>query len=573
MRGRVGVRSSSSPPRLKVTGALSRYSSLLSFVENEKVILIFRYLLGKMYACKGSKALTAVTFVSFVMTSALPFLNGLFVDFLIYDKSVGLVVRFALLVAVVGAFSVALTYAAEVISMRVTSETAFSVLAGSVFRLEHANLEVVEGMETSYAAQRISADANAMSSFVTTHFLSMFLNGLLAVFVVAVFSYIDPWLILLSSTLMIAYVVLFLRLRGPLYESSLKKKEADSTFFNVVSSQIEQVFDTQLRSDYEGSAMKLKASFGYYLPVVMSTGRVSYLFSSMDGIISTAFQVVILLLAGIRIVQGEMTVGQLTMINAYFAMLLQCAKYYIGFYGQYQDALASYGRIRSIVATPALYEGNLELDHITEVELRGLRRSVRRGTKKELYGGLTHVFRRGVTCAIVGENGSGKSTLLKLLVGLYDSRGAVLYNGCPLSDLNMGRVRQRCIAVVPQTPHATGQPVRDYVADRVNVEPASVEELLASGSDVPGITRVVIELLDKRCDSLSGGEMRKLSLLLALRRHSDVLILDEPSAGLDVKGEEELVKYIKDNKYYQTIIVMTHDRKLIRASQEAITLN
>ena len=546
---------------------------MLPFIENEKVILIFRYLLRKMYACKGSRTLTVVTFVSFAMTSAFPFLNGLFVDFLIYNKSIGLVVRFALFVAIVGVFSVALTYSAKVITMRVTSETAFSVLAESVFRLEHANLELVEEMETSYAAQRISADANAVSSFVTTYFLSVFLNGLLAVFIVAAFGYIDLWLVLLSSMLVVAYVVLFLRLKSPLYESSLKKKEADSTFFNVVSSQIEQVYDTQLRSDYEGSAMRLKVSFGHYLPVVMSTGRISYLFSSMDGIISTAFQVVILLLAGIRIVQGKMTVGQLTMINAYFAMLLQCAKYYIGFYGQYQDALASYGRIRSIAITPALYEGSLEPDHITEIELRGLMRSVCRDTEKVLYrGGLTRVFRRGVTYAVVGENGSGKSTLLKLLVGLYDSQGAVLYNNRALSDLNMGKVRQRCVAVVPQAPYATGQLVRDYVADRANVEPAKVEEILASDSDVPNIAKVVMGLLDKRCDSLSGGEMRKLCLWLALRRHSDVLILDEPSAGLDAKGEEELVKYIKENRYCQIIIVMTHDRKLERASQEVLSL-
>ena len=269
-----------------------------------------------MYMCRGSRVLTVITLGSFVMTAVFPFMNGLFVDFLIYDKSVDMVIRFALILAAVGALGVLLTYVAGIVFMRVTNETAFSVLADLVSRLERANLEVVEGMETGYTAQRVFADANAVTSFVITNYLSVILNGLLVAFVIVVFAYIDPWLVLLSSVLVAAYVALFFELKGPLYRTSLTKKEADSTFFNAISSQVEQVFDIQLRSDYEGSMAGLRAAFGQYLPIVMSAGKVSYLFSSIDGVISTVFQVVILLFAGVRIVQGEMTVGQLTMINA-----------------------------------------------------------------------------------------------------------------------------------------------------------------------------------------------------------------------------------------------------------------
>lgn len=526
-----------------------------------------------MYMCRGSRVLTVITLGSFVMTAVFPFMNGLFVDFLIYDKSVDMVIRFALILAAVGALGVLLTYVAGIVFMRVTNETAFSVLADLVSRLERANLEVVEGMETGYTAQRVFADANAVTSFVITNYLSVILNGLLVAFVIVVFAYIDPWLVLLSSVLVAAYVALFFELKGPLYRTSLTKKEADSTFFNAISSQVEQVFDIQLRSDYEGSMAGLRAAFGQYLPIVMSAGKVSYLFSSIDGVISTVFQVVILLFAGVRIVQGEMTVGQLTMINAYFAMLLQCAKYYIGFYKQHQDALASNSRIDSIVATPILYKGDLEPEHVSEIELRGLRYSVHQGgAERELYGGLTHIFRRGTTCAVVGENGSGKSTLLKLLMGLYDSRGAVLYDGHPLSNLDMEGIRRRCVAVVPQALHATGQFVRDYVADRTGARPVDAEELLALDSDVPSISRAIAKLLDKKCDSLSGGEMRRLCLWLALRRQSDVLILDEPSAGLDAESEKELVEYIRKNRHGQTIIVMTHDEALACATREMLSL-
>jgi ABC-type bacteriocin/lantibiotic exporter with double-glycine peptidase domain len=93
-----------------------------------------------MYMCRGSRVLTVITLGSFVMTAVFPFMNGLFVDFLIYDKSVDMVIRFALILAAVGALGVLLTYVAGIVFMRVTNETAFSVLADLVSRLERANL-------------------------------------------------------------------------------------------------------------------------------------------------------------------------------------------------------------------------------------------------------------------------------------------------------------------------------------------------------------------------------------------------------------------------------------------------
>lgn len=111
----------------------------------------------------------------------------------------------------------------------------------------------------------------------------------------------------------------------------------------------------------------------------------------MDGIISAAFQAVILLFAGTQIVQGKMTVGELTMVNSYFAMLLQCSKYYIGFYKQFQDALASYGRIGSLVATSTPYTGERELEHVSEIELSDLKHSIHQGgVERALW--RTHLY-------------------------------------------------------------------------------------------------------------------------------------------------------------------------------------
>lgn len=239
--------------------------------------------------------------------------------------------------------------------------------------------------KNGYTSQRITTDANAVTSFVISNYLSVILNALLVIFVLVMFAFIDFTLFLLSLGLIAAYVFLFVKIKEPLYAASFRKKEADSVFFNTINSQVSQVFDIQLAVDFEGYQRELHRAFEQYLPVVVAQGRISYLFSSIDGMVSTLFQVIVLLFAGIRIVRGEMTIGELTMAITYFTMVMQSAKYYIGFFSQYQDAKASFSRIGSIESIPELYDGSVRIDHIGQIEVNDLTYSIRQSGREECF--------------------------------------------------------------------------------------------------------------------------------------------------------------------------------------------
>lgn len=108
--------------------------------------------------------------------------------------------------------------------------------------------------------------------------------------------------------------------------------------------------------------IKQKASFTNCFPFILKAGRLSYLFSSIDSIIQTVFQSVLFIFAGIQIAVGNMTVGEFVMINSYFALLLRAVKYYTAIYKQYQDSLASYKRMRAILAYPKILNGEIEIN-------------------------------------------------------------------------------------------------------------------------------------------------------------------------------------------------------------------
>lgn len=90
--------------------------------------------------------------------------------------------------------------------------------------------------------------------------------------------------------------------------------------------------------------------------------------------------------------------------------------------------------------------------------------------------------------------------------------------------------------------------------------------------DLPSLENSVKELLGKRCSALSGGELRRVYLWSALSRKSSVLVLDEPTTGLDAVSRAELAAYVKRNKQSQLIIIVSHDDEMVGAVEGVVDL-
>lgn len=162
--------------------------------------------------------------------------------------------------------------------------------------------------------------------------------------------------------------------------------------------------------------------------------------------------------------------------------------------------------------------------------------------------------------AIIGPNGAGKSTLLKSILGQQDHEGVISFS------VPGQRNRQAKIGYVPQSPtFDPGDPitVADLFACCMSKRPAF---LGVSGSMknriLECLSRVQGEsLIHKRVGTLSGGELQRVLLALALEPLPNVLILDEPLSGVDVDGMESVMEMLDEiRKTYDLSVVMTtHD--------------
>jgi iron complex transport system ATP-binding protein len=175
---------------------------------------------------------------------------------------------------------------------------------------------------------------------------------------------------------------------------------------------------------------------------------------------------------------------------------------------------------------------------------------------------------RGAITAVVGPNGSGKSTIVRALIRRVPLRdGRITIDGRPLSELSGPELARR-VAVVTQREDLTFPVlVGDYVSlgrfPHLGVWHAAGQ---ADASAIANATRTagVDELAGRRIDTLSGGEWQRVRLARALAQGGDVLVLDEPTAFLDIGHEmavfELLERLASDG---QTVLLVSHELNLV----------
>ncbi|HEX4275764.1 MAG TPA: ABC transporter ATP-binding protein [Bryobacteraceae bacterium] len=181
----------------------------------------------------------------------------------------------------------------------------------------------------------------------------------------------------------------------------------------------------------------------------------------------------------------------------------------------------------------------------------------------------------GSSIAIVGQNGAGKTTVAKLLCRLYDPReGAIEIDGVPLRDLDLDSWRARLTAVF-QDFIRFELPLRDNVAPSGATDDVIDTALAQAGAgNLAGLDTVLAKGYEGGTD-LSGGQWQRIALaraLCAVKMGAGVVILDEPTAQLDVRGEAEIFERLLKATRQATTILISHRFSTVRHADRICVL-
>lgn len=178
---------------------------------------------------------------------------------------------------------------------------------------------------------------------------------------------------------------------------------------------------------------------------------------------------------------------------------------------------------------------------------------------------VTFVVPQGTTCALVGPNGSGKSTVLEALLGLVTYSGSI-------------HVEAQRLAIVPQrleVPEATRLRVIDFLALQRTRWPVALGVWPVRARVARLLGELGLEdLAERQLAELSGGELRRVLLADALERQPQLLLLDEPEAGLDDAGRRWLDDVLASlpGRGVSTLLVSHDSEQVARHASSTIRL-
>jgi ATP-binding cassette subfamily B protein/subfamily B ATP-binding cassette protein MsbA len=287
---------------------------------------------------------------------------------------------------------------------------------------------------------------------------------------------------------------------------------------------------------------------------------------------------VLLFVGGHGVLHNWWSVGLLVVVTSYLQNILKPMKQLAKLLPSFTQAAASAERIGAILDQPREHLGTthgLPSRVSGEIELRDVGLDYGRG-RGPVLNGVSLTIHAGERIALLGDNGAGKSTTLSLIGGLYrPTSGQVLLDGLSVPDAPEHWLHQQVAMVLQDTFLFSGT-----VADNLRYgRPDATDDEVARVAEAALVTEFTDRLpggLDTEISTggigLSGGQRQRVGIARALLVDSPVVLLDEPTAGLDVNAEELVVQALTRLVEDRTVIMTTHQPALTRLATRTVYL-
>lgn len=284
-------------------------------------------------------------------------------------------------------------------------------------------------------------------------------------------------------------------------------------------------------------------------------------------------------LASAHILQGKLTIGQLMVVIAYIATIYQSLGAISSTVGALQDQVISLKRAFALLDT----EPDVK-DEPGAVNLTGVAGEIvfddvhfSYGAEKEALGGVKFQAQAGEFVAIVGPTGAGKTTLVSLIPRFYDTtQGTVFVDGQDIRNYTLKSLRQQ-VSIVGQDPVLFVGSIEENI--RYGRLDASEEDLFSAAKAakahefIKNLPQKYETMVGERGAGLSGGERQRIAIARAFLKDAPILILDEPTAFVDVKTESGVLEALSHLRKGRTTIMISHRISTIRDADKILVIN
>ncbi|HEV2492099.1 MAG TPA: ABC transporter ATP-binding protein [Terriglobia bacterium] len=481
------------------------------------------------------------------------------------------ILKFAVLaVLLIALFDALCSYTEKYLTTSVSQWVMHDLRRALYSHIQRLSLAYHNQKQTGDLISRVTSDIDAIQSFIASGLLGSVLSCLTLVGMVGVMFYMNWRFTLIALAVapaLFAFVYSYTR-RIKKAARAVRKKEGEivSIVQEVLSSI--QVVKAFAREDYEQRRLEEESLEG--VEIALRARSLKAKLAPLVEIVVAVGTCMVLWFGARMVLTGALSVGSLVVFILYLGKMYKPMQELSKMTDSYSKAAVGYERIREVLETdrqikdvrgarPApRFKGRIEFEDVNFGYTPDCR----------VLEDVSLIIEPGQMAALVGPTGAGKTTLVSLIARFYDpDSGVVKIDGRDVRRLQQKSLRGQISFVLQETLlfHA---PVWQNIAygkpEARRTEILRAAELANAHEFIERLPEGYNTVIGERGVTLSGGQRQRLAIARALIRNTPVLILDEPSSGLDASSEQlvfEALDRLMENK---TSIVIAHRLSTIR---------
>lgn len=481
----------------------------------------------------------------------------------------------ALLIALAGALC---SYTEKYLTTSVGQWVMHDMRRTLYFHIQRLSLAYHDHKQSGDLISRVTSDIDAIQSFIASGLLGALVNTLTLTGMVAVMFYIN-WqftLIALSVAPVLFAVVYSYTRRIKKAAREVRKKESE--IVSVIQEALTsiRVVKAFAREDFEQHRLEEESLES--IEVALRARGLKAKLSPLVEVIVAIGTSMVLWFGAHMVLSGALSSGSLIVFIYYLGKMYKPMQDLSKMTDSYSKAAVGYERIREVLETdheihdlpgarPAPpFRGRIEFDHVSFCYESGL----------QVLHDVNFTIEPGHTTALVGPTGAGKTTIISLIPRFYDlNEGVIRIDGRDIRRFTQQSLRQQISFVLQETLlfHGTiwyniayGKPGANRSEILRAAEMANAHEFIERMPE--GYNTMVGE----RGVTLSGGQRQRIAIARAVIRNSPILILDEPSSGLDASSEHLVFEALDRLMKNRTSIVIAHRLSTIRNADQILVV-
>jgi ATP-binding cassette subfamily B protein len=424
---------------------------------------------------------------------------------------------------------------------------------------------------------RVTGDVNAVGTLFADSLANVVSAVLLLAGMLVVSVLIDPVLALVAFAVTPLLGLVSFHARRKLKAASRVARAREGEIASLTAESFAAMREVKAFGSEQHEHARLRSKSEERLGIGYDLTRIESRFARMVDLIGALGTASVLVVGVFRVANGAIGPGELVVMVSYASRVYKPLRMIAREISRISRSMARAERITEILAAddvlperPNAYHGgrargDLELDSISFSYEPG----------RPALQDLSLRIEAGTKLALVGRSGAGKSTVAALIARFYDpASGRVLLDGRDLRDCSLAWLRRQVSLVLQDTVLFSGT-----VAANIAYGTDASQEEVEAAAKVAGAHGFISELPDgydselgPRGVGLSGGQRQRIAIARTLLRDPAILILDEPTTGLDSESEAEVVEGLSNLMRGRTTIIISHSSRLLDTADRAVSI-